>query len=39
MSSYILFELVKGLVLLIIVCALVLMERWHKNHPPGIHSH
>lgn len=33
MSSYVLFQLVKGLVLLLIVCAYVLIERWHKSHP------
>ncbi|WP_281172911.1 hypothetical protein [Desulfobulbus elongatus] len=33
MSSYILFELVKSAVVLMIVGALLLIERWRRNHP------
>jgi|GEM_PF-6047919 len=33
MSSYILFELVKGVVLVVVVGALILIEWWHRNHP------
>jgi len=40
MSSFILFELVKGVVLGVIICLLIFIERWHKNHPhpPGLHT-
>lgn len=33
MSSYILFELVKALVLLVIFCVYIFFERRHGNHP------